>query len=368
MTAGNLKELCIRYGAGVSGGEMSSGNRYLYEKLIDGSFLIPERNADKETACRKGSISVYGSPVVFSLKYDRKKGQERRKGIRLLAEPGGDRATVPQQINFCLDMLNQVAADLSWNIAEDVNRVVSIIYPRDGRETMNWRGGMWMGLDTCDEEPLLKLYMNLRHQTLLCRWQKIADVAVRYSEAEMEQVMRFIISGTQLYGNPIGIGLGIGKDGIAGLRIYLSFQRPEQEVWNRIYERFAPKGRAFAMQMIQSWQGRFLSLPQSVMTFDFLAGKDRVLLPEPVRLKTELSGCGLSGQEQVLFERFIEEQVSGSGFSGTEWKEDIRSVKKLFGSVFYQYASYGTSTAYVGDEPKNHFTVYFEPDMRSGGN
>lgn len=372
MTAGELRERCIRYGADAGVEEMSFENRYLYRMLIDGSLaeeefskgLDAEAYACRERGCRKHSISIYGAPVVFSLKYDRKR-EEGQNGLRLLAEPGGTKVTIPQQINCCLEMLNQAAGDLSWNIAEDVNRIVSIIYPENGAETMNWLGGMWMGLDTCEKEPMLKLYMNLRHQTLRSRWQKIADVVVRYSEAAMEQTIRCIISGTQRYGNPIGIGVGIGKNGIMGLRIYLSFQRPEQDVWNQIYERFAPKSQAAVMRMIQSWQECFCNLPQSVMTFDFLIGKDRILLPEPVRLKTELSGCNLAGQEQVLFERFVGEQLLRLGFSERKWKEDLCGMKERFGSIFYQYASYGTSASYTGGRIKEHFTVYCEPDMRS---
>ena len=377
----NLKACCMEYCASEK--EMSFDNRYLFEKLIDKS-LDHKSFFETNSIHRKSSISVHGAPIVFSLKYDRQKEKDgrawqdncrqqnvqresnmpqhgRHKGIRLLAEPGGYFITIPQQIDFCLQLLNEVVADLRWDLASDVNQLVSIIYPRDGFSTMNWRGGMWLGLETSEKQPMLKLYMNLRHQTQLDRWQKIADVIVKYSKPEMENIIRFIISSTQIDASPIGIGAAVGKNGIMGLRIYLSFQTPKQAVWDTIYKRFAPKSLADVTQMISFYQEIFSHLPQSVLTFDFVIGKDRLLLPEPVRLKTELSSCHLEGVQQEMFEQFIKEQISRFGFPRAEFEEDLSRMKGLFGNIFYQYASYGSSTSFVRDRTKEQFTVYYEP-------
>lgn len=331
-------------------GDLDPCNAFLYRGLLQASF--PEEGFPG----RKNSISVFGSPVIYSLKYV--EGQ-RQSGIRVLAEPDAD--TVPQQINRSLQFVSEASRVLEWDISEDVNKLTSCIYPKAWTETLDWLGGMWIGLDTAEKQPMLKLYMNLRHQPLAVRWQKIADVIVRYSRPEMEPVIRFIMDSTKESGSPIGIGAGLGREGLLGLRIYVSFGQPAASSFDGIWERFAPAGLGHVHGMLELYSDMFPFLPQTVLTVDFAAGPGRLLKPDPVRLKTELSGCMLKGKGQEGFEIYLKKvsDMLWGTYDGLE--QDIHKMRAIFPSLFFQYASYGSSVGAVENKRKEHFTVYIEP-------
>ena len=225
---------------------------------------------------------------------------------------------------------------------------------------------MWIGFDSEDKIPMLKLYMNLRHQSLVERWQKIADIIVCYSTKEMEETIRFLIEATQKQGVPIGIGVGVGKEGIKGLRIYISFQKPELSSIHTVYQMFAKDSEQKIRTMIKEYEQWFSKSPQTVLTLDFLIGNHKKLHPIPVRLKTELSLCELTKEEQAKIESYIKEQMKNLGYESEHWKREQMEIRQFFPHIFYQYFSYGTVSTNSFQNKKDHITLYFEPlELRS---
>lgn len=341
-----LKTLCENYASNFSMPKIE--NEYLYKKLLDESFI----NSSGEIK-KKNSISIFGSPVIYSIKYSKQENCNDNN-LRLIAEPGGNNISISEQIDFCLSLLNDVIYKYNWKISNDLNLLIPIIFPKDVNEVSTWRGGMWIGFDSGERPTMLKLYFNLRHQTLKDRWQRIANILSIYSEAEMEKTINFLIRNTSHCGTPVGIGCGFGENGLLGVRIYISFEKITDELIDNIYKEYYPDKTMKVKMFLKSFLTHFNFLPQTVIAFDFVINKNKIINAFPVRLKLEVSCCTIKNENSTRVSEWIITQLNSMDFSTAKFKEDIMLVNKYF-NIFYQYCSIG-----IGENIL-HFSTYFEP-------
>ena len=340
----NYKKACILYGEKL--GFQNQDQRWAYEELLDQSWSKGENQFPK-------SISVHGSPVVYSWKYGEK---DAKQGIRILAEPGQEKLSAHRQLTESLHLLNKLAAQRNWSLAKDLNQIISLVYPTKKEDIRGWRAAMWLGMDFTEADPGVKIYMNMETMNWREAWQKTVDVIGLYALPQMEETMKKIIDGTS-EGKLAGVGIQSGKYGLEGIRIYVAFEKMQPQILYHIFQEFFPQAKQKMQMVLEDYQKTFQVNPQTLITFDFARKKSGYLTVRPFRVKMEVSCCTLSKEQQKQIPVFFRTQLKKFHIQDIKFQNDLKSSAESFEKIFFQYISFGIS------DNGEHMTIYFEPEI-----
>jgi len=329
---------------------MTEQQHALCSLLEDYSYIVPELDQN----LRDYSISFFGIPVLYSIKYAHGRSQ---KTYRTIFEPGSRNLTVSQQIDQCLLLVGEAADQLGWtgHAADSVNNAVRVLFPSDAALIENWEGGMWLGMDASDDPPMIKMYASLRNYKSTEAWQKLVDVFGEFSGWEMEPVLRKIMEHAAKVGNLVGLCYGFDRSGLRGIRFYSDMTHPTLEQINLLGRTFFPDKYGDSYAFCNNFVKRFGEFGKEAVTmgFDFAADSQGVLIPKLLRIKFELSCCLFSEEDQRDLPDWIEAQGSEFGFPCTGIVKQIEEAKECLGDIFFHYVS-------VGLQEKQHLTLYYE--------
>lgn len=198
--------------------------RRLHEVLVDG---VLETAAGERQ--RRPSLAHDGTPVVYSLKL-RRSGPEP---LRVLVEPGGLALSVSSQIDHALALVQTALAELGWlDAASDITRAVRCVLPSDRAVANGLWGGIWLGavISDADTTPELRLYLNLRHGSVLDRWRRVAELLALWTTEPLSPAIRGWLERTALLAIPVGVGLVVADGRLRGVRVYAGVCHPTSAV------------------------------------------------------------------------------------------------------------------------------------------
>ncbi|MEG2679796.1 MAG: hypothetical protein RR949_07615, partial [Oscillospiraceae bacterium] len=245
------------------------------------SYVTPTQYAQ----LRDFSLSFFGVPTLYSIKANK---ASDRGALRVIYEPGGRDSAVSCQIDGCLILLNEMSQLLNWppEAAQDVNRMARVVFPPKAEQTANWEGGIWLGLDSADNPPMIKVYASLRNYPALRGWQKLADIFGEFADSGMAPVLSDLISQAGKLGNPVGVCFGFDCQGMRGIRFYSDVTHPDAEGLKRLCATYFPNSVFTVEQLCRRFAEQFGAFGDNSITlgFDFAAA-DGVMIPELLRFK-----------------------------------------------------------------------------------
>lgn len=191
--------------------------------LIDAAFF-GERGVER----RRPVIAADGTPILLSIQEN---GRGQARPFRLLAEPGLPSLSVSEQIDFTLHTLNSVLGDLQWQSAgESVNAVVRTLFPSKADAVDSWWGGMGLGCALDLHGLELRLYCNVRENTVESRWRRVGAVLALFgSLAVIGDQLGVLMERVSQHAIPAGIALCIRDGYVRGLRLYVSLPNPDAQ-------------------------------------------------------------------------------------------------------------------------------------------
>lgn len=334
--------------------DMSENARKLHELLISSTFDV---SAAVNNNSRDWSICLGDIPITYSLKYDNK---SVTPSIRLVVEPGGKYIDIPQQITWSMATLNGICKLFDWPITWDIiSHISSLLHPKDLKESINWHGGMWIGMDCTPNKMLVKTYFNLKHREIPERWQLLATVLSYYGEPNMESSIMKIIDKVSEIGVPVGLGCSFGSQGLIGIRCYFSVLQPEAKIIGNLSDLFFKRnGSDAVIDFCLRYNEKFGPFTNNsvAVAFDYAFLKNKNALSiHPVRFKTEISVCNLPIELQGELSRWFQNELVLNKFRREKFVEDLTVLKNNFKTVKAQYLTIG-----INDDVE-HMTYYLEP-------
>ncbi|HEX8600427.1 MAG TPA: hypothetical protein VF952_18160 [Chloroflexia bacterium] len=324
----------------------------MHNTLIN-SIVTP---APGELARRRPSMCHDGTPLVYSLQLD--KG-DKAPAFRLLVEPGGTGITVPQQISFSLRALDQLLHLLGWQESvEDVNAIVSRVFPSEATPVSHWWGGIWLGMSLDHQSADLRLYLNLRHGEALARWQRVADVLGWFGDEALSATFNRWLAAVSSHATPVGLGVVVAGGRVRGLRVYTGLYAPTQETMEAACLDMAG-GDKLKLKLLTDtftgWLGTFQ--PQSVtMGYDFRLEATGTLHPAIARVKVDISCQLLPSDKRADVVPVFSDIISAWDFDTTYLHEYLDDLRECFGGYVVEFLSLG----FRGE--LDHVTLYTKPD------
>ncbi|MCX6829782.1 MAG: hypothetical protein NT002_10960 [candidate division Zixibacteria bacterium] len=303
---------------------------------------------------RRASMCLDGTPVVYSLKSTRNADVVP---FRMLVEPGGLGITVLEQINISLRVVDELLHKLGWEfVLHDLNAVISRVFPWDADTTRKLWGGIWLGCDLSKDDVQLRLYLNLRYDEALCRWQRLADVLTWFSEGALAAQLKMSFEQISLYAIPVGLGLVISEQ-IHAIRLYVGVQHPNHESMlkagiNKLHG--SERDVGFVCRSFTDAFGPFIQ--QSVtLGYDFILDKGRLMQPEIKRTKIDIS-CQLIKRDKLyLLIPLIIDLVRYWNLDDQKLNGFLEDITECFGGFEIEFISLG----FV--EGLEHITTYVKP-------
>jgi hypothetical protein len=316
--------------------------------------------ASEDIQRRRASICLDETPVVYSLKLGREVYSDRLPGFRMLVEPGGLGITVPQQINTALGIVDELLQRLGWQAAaEDINAVVTRVFPRDSASVSHWWGGIWLGMALTHDRAELRIYLNLRHGEALQRWQRIADVLAWFGDESLTLPLESLIARVCAHAIPVGLGV-IVSEALRGFRIYTGMYEPTVEAIH--YAR----GTASQNELIDlksdiaifcnAFTTAFGPLARQSVTmgYDFVL-QDGLLVPEVTRTKADICCHFVPRDRAHLLESLLEDRLRAGDGNPVPLKSFLRDLQSSFG---------GATTEFIGmglGERAEAINIYVKP-------
>jgi hypothetical protein len=320
----------------------------LHSHLLRSTFDVPPLDVQR----RRASISLDGTPIVYSLKLLR---QDSAPAFRMLVEPGGLGVTVPEQIDYSLRTIDTILHKLGWESSiEDLNAIITRVFPPDASAVLHWWGGMWLGMAFSTDHLELRLYLNLRHEEATARWQRLANVLGWFGDLSLEVPLQALIQRVAPHAIPVGLGVVVSKR-VCGFRIYVGMHTPSLDTILIA----GPERLAGAAQDITFFCNSFTKTfgpfaRQSVtLGYDFLLEETGILRPLITRTKIDVSCEFLSASDVFPWFDYL---LSKWDFDVKQSSAFFKDLQICFGGAQIEYVSLGCR------EGIDHITVYAKPD------
>jgi hypothetical protein len=323
--------------------------RLLHSALLRATFDTPTVDVPR----RRVSISLDGTPLVYSLKMTRK---SQYPDFRMLVEPGGLGITVPQQIDGSLRTVDLLLGSLGWEKAvEPLNAVITRVFPDDPGVVSHWWGGMWLGMSLSVDRVELRLYFNLRHGEALARWQRAADVLTWFSDTTLTTPLKTLIEQVSPHAIPVGLGVVV-SDSVRGFRIYTGMHKAGYDsILASCPNNLIGSGDALETFCTAFTRAFGPFAPQSVtLGYDFQIGKDGHLRPNVTRAKVDVC-CESSGKPGPLVVSLLNEFLETYGVDPDQFRVFAKDLEACFGTSNIQYISLGFN------DGLDHLTTYVKP-------
>lgn len=325
--------------------------QYAHEQLINAAFIHIDSGLE---SVRRPSISNDGTPINYSLKLDR---GNTRPAYRMIVEPGGTHLTIPEQIEYSLQLTKTILEQLDWHDQySPVESMARIILPADQQTQLKLVGGIWLGLSVKGEDLDFRMYINLRYGNTEERWKRIDQLLRRFGAESAESFMR-IKQQTEEHAMPIGFCLSIVNGKIRGVRLYITYSNPTLLSLNQgflsEFRASEPYLKQFASSFVKSF-GPFS--PQSVtMGYDFRYRDNWGILPTPVRFKLEISCMSIPGEDESLIVKWAEQQLNHRNISVQDFRIFRQNLLTHFEGSYFHYITLGV------DPKSEHLTFYTQP-------
>jgi hypothetical protein len=322
-----------RYGIGLP----SVAARWMHAQLLNvtsfgGQALHPKR--------RELAITTCGVPVVYSHKCTQT-GQPAR--FRILAEPGGTHLTVAEQVLVSRDLFERICDYVGWQRArEQVNAVLSVLLPSDEKDFSEWHGGLGFGLEIGNDCAELRLYCNVRHGSLVSRWQRFADAVGEFADDRAKPVFRELLDRALPLTIPAGLALAIGEGEVRGIRLYCGLVDATSESTIAAGPpRFAEFG-TIVHRLVDSYRASLGELGEQDITlgFDF-AIRDGLLWPCVARYKVDLRCEPTSQTSHPKLIAWAEHFLSFLSMDGSSLRRFDDELEIAFCGSTVQYVSVG---------------------------
>jgi hypothetical protein len=313
----------------------------LHDALMRGISHI----ASEDIHCRRASICLDETPVVYSLKLAREAHFDKFPDFRMLVEPGGLGITVPQQVDNALRIVDELLQRLEWQAAaEDINAVVTRVFPRDSASLSHWWGGIWLGMALTHDRAELRIYLNLRHGEALQRWQRVADVLTWFGDDSLTLPLESLIARACPHAIPVGLGVVISKS-LCGFRIYTGMYNPSLQAIGAagavdttelcdansdisvFYKAFTTAFGPLARQSV-------------TMGYDFVL-RDGLLVPNVTRTKADICCQFVARDHAGLLESLLEDRLRESDSDAAPLRWFLRDLQSSFGGATTEFIGMG---------------------------
>lgn len=303
-----------------------------------------------------------GTPIVYSQylpPLERDWDDQERMSFRILVEPGGVGITVAEQVDVALSSADRVIQCLNWRHAiDDLNGVVARVFPRDASVLRHWWGGIWLGLAASPKHLQFRLYMNLRYGSAQARWQRFADVLGFLGDESLGEPLQRLVSMVSPLAIPVGIGVVLSNNRVAGLRLYTGVHDPKYETLRSLL----PDIDGLNGQLVASLYEDFRALagefkPQSVTVgYDFHLDSRGIIKPQIARSKLDIS-CQFLPQEREPALLAMVSCLAKKWRLNTDLLElFVSDLSESFGGYRIEYVSFSLT----GETPG--ITIYAKPD------
>jgi hypothetical protein len=334
----------------------------IHGALLSSAFDVAEAGAVR----RRPSISVDGTPVVYSLKVPAPAGPPV---FRFLCEPGGLGITVREQIDLSRQTLRALTNLLGWPVAQEiVDRALARIIPEDPATVSDWRGGLWLGAEFQPDAAELRLYANLRHGDAIARWQRVGDLLATFGDERLIPVLRAWQHSAGRVAIPVGVALVLTGNDVPVFRLYLGVEQPGMEAVR------AARGEQYLAcdaplaDFCDAFTEAYGLFGRQSMTlgYDFARDNGGLFFPETARFKMDVSfghiGCGAEPPPALFIGEQIERVFPGSSAHWFAFRDDL---EVCFGGSDIEYVSLAARGQDAGGSSLSEITVYVRPHVDS---
>jgi hypothetical protein len=327
--------------------------QHVHGALLAATFDVEQAAANR----RRASISVDGTPVVYSLQLTR--GADR-PAFRMLCEPGGLAIPVAEQIDFSRGVLRALTGRLGWRTAQaELDEILARVIPGDPAAMSNWWGGLWIGAAMLGEAAEIRVYVNLRHGEYLSRWQRIADLLAPFADQRLVPAVRQWMDTAGLVAIPVGVGAVLTAAGVPVVRVYLGVETPCMDAFRTARGRQSDESDAALAGFCAAFEacyGRFRR--QSVtLGYDFAREGDGLFRPGISRFKVDVSFGHIAAGAEPSADAFIASRIDSAFPGGSASYRQFRTdLEECFGGSSIEYASLATR-----GERLSEMTVYARP-------
>jgi hypothetical protein len=325
----------------------------LHSALLAATFEVRQAPANH----RRGSISVDGTPVVYSLQLPLRGG---RPAFRMLCEPGGLAISVAEQVEFSRSVVRGLTERLGWRTAQaELEELLARAIPGDRSAMSDWWGGLWIGAALQDDDADVRVYVNLRHGGHLSRWQRVADLLAPFADQRLVPAVREWMDSAGLVAIPVGVAAVLGEAGLPVVRVYLGVELPG------IAAIRAGRGKRFAesdaplAEFCRGFEQCYGPFPRQSMTlgYDFAREDGGVFRPEVARFKVDVSFGHVAADADTSADAFVAPRVdrafAGAAQAYAEFRGDLEAC---FGGSSIEYVSLASRGEHLSE-----MTVYARP-------
>jgi hypothetical protein len=306
-------------------------------------------------AQRRASISVDGTPIVYSVQLSPRAGAP---AFRMLCEPGGLGITVDAQVAVARDVLRGLTARLGWHRAQAAaGQVLACVIPAEPGAMSDWWGGIWLGASLSAHETQLRVYANLRHGNYVARWQRVVNLLSPFADTRLETPLRHWIDTAGRVAIPVGVGMVLTAGGLAVVRVYLGVETPGVETLRIARdERFA-SGDGPIFDFCAKFVDTFGTFPRQSVTlgYDFALPDCEAVEPHIARFKADVSFGHVGAQRADAFTAAaIARALPAACADGYhEFRQDLEDC---FGGSSIEYVSFASR-----GEELSELSVYARP-------
>lgn len=329
----------------------------LHEALLSSAFDVKKSTVNR----RRASISVDGTPVVYSLQLPL---SANRPSFRLLCEPGGLGITIPEQIDFSRRTMQAITERLGWGAAQmAVDEILARVIPCEPAAMSDWWGGIWIGAAMQSDTSEVRIYANLRHGELISRWQRVANVLAPFADQRLIPTVREWMDTAGRVAIPVGVGMVLSESGVPVVRIYLGVEKPCLDAIRTARgQRFSNSDVPIA-EFCEAFVTTYGPFHRQSMTlgFDFVSDDEGLFRPEIARFKVDVSFGHIKATSQPSPDAFIADQIENAFPVAIDSYHAFRDdLAECFGGSDVEYVSLASR----GDR-LSEMTIYARPHKYS---
>jgi hypothetical protein len=328
-------------------------------RIINGTLLSHTLDVkDGTVRRRRASISVDGTPVVYSLQVPE---LPNSPSFRILCEPGGLGISVADQVEFARAVVRKLTDELGWREAQiAADELLARVLPADRTTMSDWLGGIWIGSALRADASELRVYANLRNGEPIARWQRVADLLAPFADQRLIPVVREWMGNASKVAIPVGVGMVLNSVGMPIIRVYLGVEYPGVAAIRIARGDQLGEADSRVAEFCGSFTAAYGAFRRQSMTlgYDFVRDSDGLLRPEISRFKADVSFGHLGGSEFPSPNAFIAEQMDRA-FPGeaASWSTFCGALTECFGGHSIEYLSLSMRSGNL-----SHMTGYARPN------
>jgi hypothetical protein len=279
--------------------------------------------------------------------------------LRVVGEVGVPGMAMPERLRATSLRLREVVALLGLcDAAPAVNRAFAQLLPADPGKTLEWTGGIWIGVAATGRgRPRLRLYLNQRWGELPERYARIGRMIADLGPAPLDDWHRLGPS-LSAFSVPYGCAIDVGAAGIDGIKAYFACDRPPSGYWPAVLD---PLGASADRDAIDDLAGVCDGPLEALAPAALMPSLELAADGDAPTLKVDVSCNHLRASDTQIDAR-LTSYTAGHGLDPAEYRDVLALV-----------APYGLDSAgvariqYLGIRLQHRhrlqFNVYLSPDL-----